>query len=672
MPDEADNHVRAGLAHLRQHRWAEAEAAASAALALRPTQADAIHLLGLVAWRTGRLAEAVRLIGATVALAPTYAEAHRNLGLVLGEQGKADEAIVCLRRATALQPTLADAHFNLATLLREKGDVKSAMNIYRRVIALEPQHADAHNDLGAALKEAGHLTEAIACFRIVLTLRPNNVVALVNLASALLDRGDPLAARELFGRARDLAPQRADARFGYCLSFIPISYQTDAEIAGSRAAYTRELAALEAHYRQASPQELAAAAPLAGQHLPFYLAYQGEDDRSLQQVFGDLLARVMAAGYPGFATSPPRPPVVAGEPIRIGVVSGFFRNHSVWKLFAGWVRNIDRDRFKLYGYSTALHGDAETTRARAAFDAFVETPSGFERLAASIRDDRLHVLLFPEIGMDQTTARLAALRLAPVQAAAWGHPETSGLPTIDYFLSSDLMEPTDADHLYTEKLVRLPNLSIHYTPLPVTPVAPDLGEFGVRGDAVKYLCCQSLYKYLPRNDDVFPRIAAAVPEAQFVFIQHPSAPQATEITRQRLAAAFTAAGLDPARHLVFVRPLDAPAYAGLNAACDVYLDSLEWSGGNTTLEAATAGLPIVTWPGRLMRGRHSAAILRMMDVTDTIARDKDDYVALAARLGRDPAWRRDIAMKIVERRERLYEDIAPVRALEKLFLDWTG
>ena len=664
--DLADQHVATALEHLRGGRWADAASAAQAALQLRPGQPDAVHVLGIVAWKTGRLAEAVQLLGATVAAAPSYAEAHKNLGMVLQELGQPGNAIACFRKATELAPNMAEAHFQLATLLREKGDVDAAIVIYQRVLAIDPRHAPALNDLGAVLKDRGRLPEAIAYFRRALEVFPDYVVGLINLAGALMDHGDPDAARGLYARARDLAPKLPDARFGYCLSFIPISYARDADIAESRSAYARELAALEAYYAAAPAPELAAAAQVAGQHLPFYLAYQGADDRPLQERFGAVFARTMAAGYPEFAERPPMPPAGPGEPIRVGVVSGFFRAHTVWKLFGGWVREMDRGRFKLHGYSTSRRHDAETARAKAAFDVFTETANSFDALAGAIRADKLHVLLFPEIGMDQTTARLAALRLAPIQAAAWGHPETSGLPTIDYFLSSDLMEPAGAETFYTERLVRLPHLSIHYTPPDVTPAPPDLAGLGVRTTAVKYLCCQSLYKYLPRNDDVFPRIAAGVSDAQFLFIQHHAAPEVTALTQRRLAAAFAAHDLDAARHIVFVPSLDGPHYAGLNAASDVYLDSLEWSGGNTTLEALTAGLPIVTLPGRLMRGRHTSAILTMMGLEQTIARDKDDYVALAVRLGRDFEWRKKVAADVAARRERVYRDATPVRALETL------
>ena len=130
----------------------------------------------------------------------------------------------------------------------------------------------------------------------------------------------------------------------------------------------------------------------------------------------------------------------------------------------GWVSLIDRRRFRLFAYHTSAHHDGETGRVRRAFARFVQGPLALDRWCETIRADAPHVVIFPEIGMDQMTPRLAGLRLAPVQCTSWGHPTTSGLPTIDYFLSSELMEPPDADARYTEKLVRLPNLGIAYVP----------------------------------------------------------------------------------------------------------------------------------------------------------------------------------------------------------------
>lgn len=247
-----------------------------------------------------------------------------------------------------------------------------------------------------------------------------------------------------------------------------------------------------------------------------------------------------------------------------------------------------------------------------------------------------------------------------------GHPVTTGLPSIDYYLSSDLMEPDDATAHYSETLVRLPNLALHYTPppLPARPLArPDLG---LRADAFVYLNSQSLFKNLPQHDDLYPRIAREVPRAQFVFISH-SRPAVTARFRDRLARAFDAHGLPADRFCHFTRRLDFQGFLSLNLASDALLDTLEWSGGKTTLEALGCGLPVVTCPGRFMRGRHAFAMLRMMGISRTVAADKDEYVRIAVRLAHDPHLLAEMRSEIAGRRDRLYRDTAFIGALEDFY-----
>jgi len=294
--------------------------------------------------------------------------------------------------------------------------------------------------------------------------------------------------------------------------------------------------------------------------------------------------------------------------------------------------------------------------ARSLCHRFVQGLSTLEQWAQAIRSDRLHVLLIPGIGMDDVTVRLAALRLAPVQATSWGHPDTSGLPTVDDYLSSDLMEPSDAQAHYTERLVRLPNLSIWYEPPVLTADAVSRAELGVPETAVIYWCCQSLFKYLPRHDWVFVRIASAVPEARFLFIRYPHGDTVTTIFRERLIAAFAEAGLDAEQYCRFLAPMSMTRFAGISRISDVFLDSLEWSGCNSTLEALAWDLPVVTMAGDLMRGRHSAAILTMLGMPELIAETPEAFIALAAELGRDPARRQALSARIARDKHRLYAD----------------
>ena len=134
---------------------------------------------------------------------------------------------------------------------------------------------------------------------------------------------------------------------------------------------------------------------------------------------------------------------------------------------------------------------------------------------------------------------------------------------------------------------------------------------------------------------------------------------------RREEAAFAAEGLAAASYCVFLPRLSPERFLAVGAVCDVFLDSIGWSGFNSTLEASVNDLPVVTLPGELMRGRHSMAVLRAMGVGETIASSLDDYVALAVRLAGDPAWRAEIRLKIAEGKHRAYRDRACIGALEE-------
>jgi predicted O-linked N-acetylglucosamine transferase (SPINDLY family) len=189
-------------------------------------------------------------------------------------------------------------------------------------------------------------------------------------------------------------------------------------------------------------------------------------------------------------------------------------------------------------------------------------------------------------------------------------------------------------------------------------------RLGVPGDAAVYLCVQSLFKYLPRHDALLARIAAAVPAARFVFLGHPRAAVTTAFSR-RLGAEFARQGVALDGRAVFLPRLSHADYLAVNLAADVFLDRPEWSGGNTTLEAIACGLPVVTLPGTFMRGRHSAAILEQLDLSELIATSEDDYVAIATALGLDPLRRsRARALIDLHAESRLFGQRSAVEAFE--------
>ena len=237
--------------------------------------------------------------------------------------------------------------------------------------------------------------------------------------------------------------------------------------------------------------------------------------------------------------------------------------------------------------------------------------------------------------MHSVTFALAALRLAPVQCAAWGHPTTTGHPTIDYYLSAAAMESADAASHYSERLVLLPGIGTQYAP-PAIPADADRARFALPEGKVLLLCPQSLFKVHPDNDSLLASVLAATRNTMLVLFEgrHPAL---TDRFMRRLQAAFAAQGVAIRERAIVLPGLAHPDYLRVNRLCDAMLDTLHWSGGNTSLDALACGLPIVTLPGALMRGRQTAGMLDVIGVPDLIAADRDDYLRIACRLADDAA-----------------------------------
>jgi len=335
----------------------------------------------------------------------------------------------------------------------------------------------------------------------------------------------------------------------------------------------------------------------------------------------------------------------------------------------GWLGQLDRARFELIGYHTSNRRDAYTMRAVSLCDRFVQGPMSADAWRARIIADAPHVLIYPEIGMDSMAAQLASQRLAPVQCNALGHPETSGMPTVDYFLSSAAMEPPDGDAHYTEQLVRLPGLSVFYEPRDVRPTEVTRASMGLRTGLPVFWCGQSLYKYLPQYDEVFPRIVREVGPCQFAFIVYPFGTHVTALFRARLERTFAAYGLDAAAHCVFLPRLNGDEFADTAGQCDIVLDSLGWAGFNSNLESMVHNRPIVAFEGALMRGRHTAAALRLMGMHELVATTVADYVAIAVRLARDSSLRAAVGQQIAEGKSYIFRDRDTITALEAFLVD---
>jgi predicted O-linked N-acetylglucosamine transferase (SPINDLY family) len=634
------------------------------AVALDPNFAEANANLGTTQLQLNRLEEAIESYKKALKEQPNSPDLLNNLAIILTHSGKLDEAVKTFEEALKLKPDFTEALNNLGLLLRDTGKIKEGMQLFKKAVQIDPKYVDAINSMAESLIELKKYDEAIKWFKQSVALKKDQPQTLNWMAIALRELGYFDNAEKCFRTAQAMVPTNQMALLGICMINLREIFKKEEDVFFSRRKYLQVLEKIAPAPAFSDPRAMHDAALALGTMQPYLLAVHGQNDVEMQRIYGGMVSKVMTMRYADVAGPIRMPSLEDDGRIRIGIATNKFNDSPTWQLLInGWLKNIDRKRFKVFCYSTGGEKDAITEQARMLADVYHED-MGFEPLLRQMLNDRLHTLIYPEIGVDDAVAlRGSALRLAAIQCVAWGHPETTGIGNIDYFLSSELMEPEQSEMHYTEKLVRLPNLGTCLAPPNIVPDDKNSKEWHLRPDDPKYLLSEPLYKYLPQHDKLFASIAKSVHDAQFVFLKYPE--YSAKAFQERIEAEFTERRLNPERHLVFLpRPKTKEEFAALCAHCDFYLDAIGWSGAAASMQALEQGLPIVTWPGPIMRGRHAYALLKMSGLTDTIAEDLEQYVDIAVKLGRDDKFRKSVEDSIKEKKQRIFDDTKPIEALQ--------
>lgn len=669
----------AGEAALREARRAFAEGrydvaldAARHALQLAPGAPEALAIAANAALAGHAFEQAVPWLEqlrlaqpGNAALARSLSMAHNNLGVQLRGAGRHEQAAHAFARALAVWADNREALYNHARALLDAGRPGDALAPLRRLRALAPDDVEAALELAEAEARAG-TPAAILELRDALRgaaadpaldpvrvahalidaelpdlalqrLRSVDAVERIEVAAAaaehLREQGFADHARsawahlaELGGHGR-VAPSLRCA-IGRRLALAPV-HDDAAALAAERDRYARGLAELDAEFDAAA---LARCAPRLDQLMwvNFLLAYHGESDLELNRRYGALVERALRRIAPDLLSAPAS---AGGARRRVGLLSPGFRYCTVGSYFGSWIGALRAAGHETLAFALGPGLDATTEQLAASADRLVHLDGTLEAMAATVRDARLDLLLFPDVGMDARVAVLAALRLAPRQLAAWGHPDTTGLRSIDAFLSCGAMEPPDAASHYAERLLLLPGIGTAYA-RPPAPQRRSRAALGLPSGRL-YLVPQAPFKIHPDNDAVIAELAARDGEARIVLFLDPGHGIGARLAA-RLARALRAAGADPARQLLFLPCTSRDAYLEICAACDVMLDTLHWSGGNTTIDALIAQLPVVTTPGRFMRGRQSMAMAQRLGLeAELVCAEPVELAARAVALATD-------------------------------------
>ncbi len=391
----------------------------------------------------------------------------------------------------------------------------------------------------------------------------------------------------------------------------------------------------------------------------FYTCYHGLNDIAIQRD----LARLYLAKYPMLSWSPtPSPRTETPTRIKVGIVSTNMCHHTIGGLYGGIVEHLDRRRFQVIMLRPTGKEDTHSRQIDAAADQVVAIGKDLSTAREIIAAQKPDILFYPDIGMNPFTYFLAFHRLAPVQCTTLGHPVTTGIPNIDFFVSSTALETDRAQEHYTEKLHLMERIPCFYR----RPILPEKtvtrADYSLPEEGNIYLCPQSLFKFHPDFDLAIREILHRDPDAWLVLIASKE-PYWVELLQARWSklADFRA------NRVIFLPRLEEQRFIALFTLADVVLDTFHFAGGKTSAEAIMLGAPLVTLPGAFLRSRITLACYRLIGVMDLVAGNSGEYVDLALRLARDRQWRKKIISRINDNAHKITEDMQAVREFEDFF-----
>jgi predicted O-linked N-acetylglucosamine transferase (SPINDLY family) len=341
----------------------------------------------------------------------------------------------------------------------------------------------------------------------------------------------------------------------------------------------------------------------------------------------------------------------SGGPLRIGFVSTYFHAHAVGRTMHGLIRDLARDSFRVDVFAITPQRDELAEAIRESADRYVALPRDLGKVREAIESAALDILFFADIGMDPLTYFLAFWRLAPIQMVSWGHSVTSGIDTVDYYVSSEAVEARGSEQFYTEKLVRLPGYFMPRYRRPVLDGArKSRRELGLPEGKRLYYCPQNLFKLHPDFDPAIRAILERDPEGEVLLVEFLRA-GVQELVCQRFART-----LGPlASRVHFLPRMNHRDYLHHLSAADVILDPFYFGGCNSSCDALSLGVPIVTLPGAQLPGRFTLGLYREMGLESCIADSPSQFVDIAVRLGRDTDYRKSVSEQISARCERLFD-----------------
>ena len=658
---------------------------------INPKNADAQYNLGNVFQKQKNYSDSISSYYNAIKIYPKYIKAYYNLAEIFSEQNEYEKSIIqykkileinpkhlqtinnigivyvkskdfinaekFFKKATSEDPNNAEFFYNYGTVLQEQKKYEEAIKEYKKALSLKPIYPKTLNNMGLSYKKLNKFIEARQSYEEAINQDPNYALAYKNLGNILDLMCEQYGAIEAYNKSIKLNPNNLSTRWAL-LNTFPIIYADNNSILEFKEKFLKNIISINNFLDtniSLSKEEIFKGVLNSAN---FYLHYQGDNDIEIQKKYAGLIERLSIMAYPNLHNQTNYNK--NNNNIKVGFLSSTcFIDHSVSSVVRNLILKLDKKKFEIYIYHIAEESDEITDKFKKNFKNFFSI-NNVDDIIKKISQDQLNILIYPDIGMDPKIQLLASLRLANAQCQTLGHPVSSCFKNIDYFISSELMENENSNKDYSEKLFALSGTGqcYEYPKIKTTP------EKKFNKKETIFFNLQNLFKLLPNDDDLYLEIIKKIENCKIWFIEGKNT-SITSLYRERLKKLFDKNNVNFENNIVFKPRKSQSEFFKLIDNADIVIDSLNWSGNVTTHQAIAMNKPVISMPGKYMRARHTYALLRKIELDETIANSKIEYVKIAEKLAKNWGYRQKIIEKIKRNKKTLFEDLSPVKSLEK-------
>ncbi|MBI5706339.1 MAG: tetratricopeptide repeat protein [Armatimonadetes bacterium] len=652
-PPPSGHPLAAAIQAFQAGRHEEAIRQSMARLESEPYDMDARELIGICHTALRQFEVAEQVFGEMLELNSLHFPAVIGLARTKAALGKTAECLELLEQGAEMAGSDFGALSRVAGAYAGIGEMDQALLLFEKLDRIRPNDPEILFKKAQALVGLKRFDEAVRIYQRVQSLRPDLPITYANLAGIWAEKGlYEQAKKQCETAARLGGSQHPGLRF-LNARVAPVILESQEQIEHVRSRMFSDYEAL----RRSGAKLRDPFAEVGAMHsLP---TYQGVPSRQLQEA----ISRAYLAVCPELAweaeSLQQRKPR-SEQKIRVGVCSAFMWDHTIAHVMSGLFRKLDRSRFDVILFRVGRPSDPVQEALEGVADRVVLLEGHLAHSREAIAEAELDLLLFTDFGAEPLTSFLSYSRLAPVQVLLWGFPDTSGVPNVDYFLSTSAFEPEGAEEHYSETLIQLPRLYTYIDPPTLSPSSVSKRDLGVPEESHLYLCAQSLPKVHPEFDIALKGILEADPKAHLLFFEglHP---EWGDLLRNRFRRSLGTL----AERVRFSPRLDRSAFQGALQAADTVIDTKHFTGGFTTYLCFALGVPVVTWNGSLMRGRMTSGLYRMMGLEPLAADTDEEFVALAARSATDRPFREDWSAQVAANSGKLFHDEGSVRDFER-------